>query len=272
MTIITALYVPGDRQDRFDKAVTSGANMVIFDLEDAVAPRAKDRAREAVAQYLRWRTQDVTVQVRVNAADTPAGRADLEMVASLPESVEIRVPKVEHPAELDVVADAVGTRCITALLESPQGVLETAAIARHPQVTRLALGESDLSSIFGIRSEVLLDFARAQVVFAARAAALDAPMLSAYPHIADLDGLRADTLRGKAMGWVGRVAIHPRQLPVIAAAFAPSATDLEWATQVLQIPADGGVATLQDGQMIDPAMRGRAEAIVRSAAENHQGE
>jgi citrate lyase subunit beta/citryl-CoA lyase len=112
----------------------------------------------------------------------------------------------------------------------------------------------------GTRTDVVLDHARVRLLYAARAAGLPAPMLSVYPAIRDLDGLRADTERGKALGWVGRVAVHPAQLPVIAEVFAPSEEERRWAADVLAAGA-GGVSTLASGEMVDPAMVGRARAI-----------
>jgi citrate lyase subunit beta/citryl-CoA lyase len=91
-------------------------------------------------------------------------------------------------------------------------------------------------------------------------------MMSVYPAIADLDGLRADTERGRARGFVGRTAIHPAQLPVIRAAFAPGADEVVWANDVIAAMAAGGVTTLASGEMVDPAMVGRAEAILALAA------
>jgi citrate lyase subunit beta/citryl-CoA lyase len=259
--IVTGLYVPGDRPDRFDKAVATGAGMVILDLEDAVAPEAKAGALEAVTSWLRGRASgNPLVQVRVNAG----ADHEIEAVRQTGAAVELRVPKVEHAAELDRVAALAGGLPITALIETALGVENAAAIAAHPAVTRLALGESDLASDIGSRDASVLDYARTRLLFAARAADLPAPMLSAYPDIPDLDGLRADTERGKRLGWVGRTAVHPSQLAVIAEVFAPSDAELDWARSVLSAVEDGGVATLPSGEMVDPAMLGRARSILGS--------
>ncbi|AGW41973.1 phytoene synthase [Leifsonia xyli subsp. cynodontis DSM 46306] len=137
-----------------------------------------------------------------------------------------------------------------------------AAIAAHPVVSRLALGESDLASDLGSRDPALLDHARLRLLFAARAAGLPAPMLSVYPNIPDLAGLRADTERGRRLGWVGRTAVHPTQLPVIAEVFAPEPDELAWARAVLAAAGDGGVGTLPSGEIVDPAMLGRARALL----------
>jgi citrate lyase subunit beta/citryl-CoA lyase len=151
------------------------------------------------------------------------------------------------------------------LVESAVGVEHAAEIAAHPAVTRLALGESDLASELGTRAEAVLDHARVRLLYAAKAAGLPAPMLSAYPAIRDLAGLREDTERGKALGWVGRVAIHPSQLQVIAEVFQPSEEELQWANQVLAQVDEGGVTTLTSGEMVDPAMLGRARTILARA-------
>jgi citrate lyase subunit beta / citryl-CoA lyase len=200
----------------------------------------------------------------VNRAD----EADVAALAALDSSTrfELRMPKVETTAELDAVGRICGQRPLTAIIESARGVENAAAIAAHPAVTRLALGESDLASELGSTDRTVIDFARVRLLIAARAAGLDAPMLSAYPDIRDLDGLRADSERGRALGWFGRVAIHPSQLPVIAEVFAPSASELVWARDVVAAVEEGGVATLANGEMVDPAMLGRARMLLRRAA------
>lgn len=262
--VVTGLYVPGDRPDRFDKAVATGADLVILDLEDAVAPEAKAVALAAATEWLRGRASTGRastgpfIQVRVNAG------ADHELVALRDTGavVELRVPKVESAADLDRVAAIAGELPIAALVESALGVENAAAIAAHPAVAHIALGESDLVSDVGSRDAVVIDYARTRLLFAARAAGLPAPMLSAYPDIRDLDGLRADTERGARLGWFGRTAVHPSQLAVIAEVFAPSAVDIAWARAVLAAVEGGGVATLRSGEMVDPAMLGRARGIL----------
>jgi citrate lyase subunit beta/citryl-CoA lyase len=259
--LITGLYVPGDRPDRFGKAVATGADLVILDLEDAVAPGRKAFARDAVAGWLHaGQAAGPVLQVRVNAGD-------YEDLAALrgPAAFEVRLPKVESPAQVDQVSAALPGVPVTALVESALGLEHAAAIAAHPAVTRLGLGESDLASELGTRADPVLDHARVRLLFAARAAGLPAPMLSAYPAIGDLAGLRADTERGKALGWVGRVAVHPAQLPVIADVFRPSADESRWAREVLAAGAGGGAATLANGELVDPAMLGRARAILARA-------
>jgi len=253
--VITGLYVPGDRPDRFDKAVATGADLVILDLEDAVAPDRRAFARAAVVEWLATATPDCVLQVRVRSAD------DLRALRAV-SGIEVRLPKVVSPSQIDEATAVLPGVPITALVESALGVERAAEIAAHPAVTRLGLGESDLASELGTRADAVLDHARVRLLYAALAAGLPAPMLSAYPAIRDLAGLRADTERGRTLGWIGRIAIHPSQLPIITDVFRPSATETQWAHEVLAATADGGVTTLSNGEMVDAAMLGRAKAIL----------
>lgn len=257
----TGLYVPGDRPDRFASAAGSGADLVVFDLEDAVSPDHKAEAREAVSAWMHgWPSQaegGPARQVRVNADDDD----DLRAIAALPADVGVRLPKTEDPADLDRVADLAPGRPVTALLESARGVMNAARIAEHPAVAALALGDSDLRSELG-GGRPVLDHARLVALYAARAAGLPAPMASVYPAIRDAQGLASDTRRLAELGLWGRMAVHPAQVPVIAGVFAPSAEEVAWAEEVRAALAGGGVATLASGEMVDPAMRGRADRIL----------
>ena len=257
MTPVTGLYVPGNRPDRFDKAVATGADLVILDLEDAVPAEDKASARASVAAWLAAARVGCVLQVRVNDGDAD----DLAALRGLT-GFEVRLPKVASPVQVDRVVAALPGVPVTALFETASGVEHAAEVAAHPAVTGVGLGESDLASELGTHSDAVLDHARIRLLYAAKAAGLPAPMLSAYPAIKDLAGLRTDTERGRALGWYGRVAIHPTQLPIIAEVFQPSATERRWAEEVLTATRTGGVMTLDNGDMVDPAMIGRAKAIL----------
>lgn len=259
MTATTALYVPGDRPDRFDKAVAAGPDIVILDLEDAVAAGAKEAALAAVAAWLAGReAAGPAVQVRVNRG------ADHEVVALVATGAAfgLRLPKVESTGELDRVAALAPGVPLTALVESALGVERAFELASHPAVAALGAGEADLAAELGTRDEAVVDHLRLRLLVAARAAGLPAPMLAVYPGIRDLDGLRADTERGRRLGWHGRSAVHPAQLPVIREVFRPREDEVAWANAVLEALAADGVATLADGQMVDAAMVARARAIL----------
>jgi len=253
---VSALYVPGDRPDRFAKAVASGADLVIFDLEDAVAPEAKDRALEDVTAFLESSIPaTVQVQVRVNS-ERPA---EWERVAALT-GVGIRMPKAESAASLAGVL-ALGSP-VTALVENACGLEAVGEIAASG-VAGLALGEADLVASLGTADAAVIEWARIRLVVAAAAAGLPAPMMGAFAAIRDLDGLERDCVRGAQLGFGGRSAVHPSQLPVIARVFSPSDADREWARAVRQALAGGvGVATLESGEMVDAAMAARATRIL----------
>jgi citrate lyase subunit beta/citryl-CoA lyase len=254
---LTWLYVPGDRPDRFGSALASGADVVIVDLEDGVHPSRKAYARSAVLELL----SSVPVQVRVNRdfAD------DLSALAScLPSAV--RLPKVESPRPvLSLVA--AGVSQVHCLLETALGVENAYAIATaHPAVASIGLGESDLRSDLGLVDDAGLDYARGRIVTAARAARLPPPAMSIYPDVGDLEGLAASCRRGRALGFLGRAAIHPRQIPIIADAFRPSDAEVAEADAVLSglasAAVDGrSVVVLADGRFADPAMVRRAQLI-----------
>ena len=252
---LVLLYVPGSRPERFDKAAASGAE-VILDLEDSVAPSDRPDARVAVAAWLA--SYDGPAQVRVNAPRTADLAADL---LALPPGVPLRVPKVESPSDLV----ALGGRPVHALLETALGVEDAFAIARAPGVVSLGLGEADLRADLGVEDEEALTWVRSRVVVAARAAGLPAPLMSAYPDLSDLDGLAASCRRGRALGLRGRAAVHPRQVPVIREAFAPTEAETAWARSVLAALDGTGVATLADGSMVDEAMARRARALLETA-------
>ncbi|MFC4222381.1 HpcH/HpaI aldolase/citrate lyase family protein [Lysinibacter cavernae] len=261
--VLTGLYVPGDRPDRFEKAVATGADLIILDLEDAVAPANKAEARAAVVRWLTARSDaslssGPVFQVRLNSPIAD----DLVALSGLDSRIEFRIPKVESAEDLDAVRAQNPDRQVTALLETALGIERAFEIAQHPSVTRLGIGESDLASELGSRSDAVIGYARNRVLFASVAAGLLPPMLSAFPAINDLAGLRQDTQSGRDDGWVGRVAIHPSQLPVIAEVFVSSAAEVAWANEVLAATADGGVSTLSNGDMVDPAMLGRAKRIL----------
>ena len=268
--VITGLYVPGNRPERFTKAIASGADLVILDLEDSVPNSDKVQARRNVVQWLHDRgapgiagSAGPIIQVRVNDGDDD----DLQALAPFSERFTLRLPKTENTAQLDAVARF---SHVTALIETALGLERAFEMAEHPVTTEIALGDSDLASDLGSASPQVLDYARIRLVVAARAAALPAPMISAWPGIKDQTGLLSDTRRGASLGLVGRVAIHPLQLPVIRSAFLPDPAEVTWANEVTEALKMGGVTTLRSGAMVDAAMAGQAERILRLLDATHE--
>ena len=263
--MLTALYVPANRPDRFAKAVAAGPDVVVFDLEDAVPVDDKAGARGWAVAWIAANAHG-PVEVRVNAPGTPWIEDDLAAVAAVP-SVRIRLPKVESAADVRAVLEQVPSARITALIESPIGLEKAFEIATaDPRVVAVALGEADLSSALGVDGPAGLAWARGRLVSASRAAGLGAPMMSVFPRVNDEEGLRASCLEGRALGFVGRTAIHPRQLATIVECFTPTAGQLAEAEALLAAVekagvAEGGVIVLADGRMVDPAMVGRAREV-----------
>ena len=263
---MTALYVPANRPDRFAKAVASGPDLVVFDLEDAVPVADKVEARGWAVAWIAAFKGSTAIEVRVNAPGTPWIEDDLAALAAVP-TVRIRLPKVESADDVRQVIQQVPSARITALIESPLGLERAFEIASADRrVVAVALGEADLASSLGVDGPEGLAWARGRIVSASRAAGLGAPMLSVYPHVKDEEGLRRTCLEGRALGFVGRTAIHPRQLPTIVECFTPSASQVADAAALLAAVAkagvaDGGVIVLPDGRMVDPAMLGRAHEL-----------
>ncbi|MGA5125922.1 HpcH/HpaI aldolase/citrate lyase family protein [Streptomyces pseudogriseolus] len=257
---LTWLYAPGDRPDVVAKALAAGADVVVVDLEDAVAPDRKAYARAATAELLRD-PQPVPVHVRVNALGGPWGPADVAALAPAPGLSGLRLPKVSAPSDVVRVARrAVSARGgpppLYALLETALGVEHAHAVATaHPALRGIALGEADLMADLGMREDAGLDWCRARVVVAARAAGLAPPAQSVHPDIRDLEGLEASCVRGRALGFLGRAAIHPRQLPVIERAYLPTEREIEQAETVLKAAAGTqGAQALPDGTFVDAAV------------------
>ncbi|MFE9095122.1 HpcH/HpaI aldolase/citrate lyase family protein [Streptomyces sp. NPDC007264] len=268
---LTLLYAPGDRPEVVGKALVSGADVVLIDLEDAVAPDRKEYARTATAERLSQRPP-VPVHVRVNALDSPWAEADLAALTALPGLSGLRLPKVTSPSDVVRVAERAvpargGVVPLYALLETALGVERAFAIASaHPAVRGIALGEADLRADLGVRGDAGLDWSRSRVVVAARAAALPPPAQSIHPDIRDLEGLAASCAHGRTLGFLGRAAIHPRQLPVIERAYAPSAREISRAEEILKAAArERGAQALPDGRFVDTAVVREAQLTLSLA-------
>jgi citrate lyase subunit beta/citryl-CoA lyase len=263
--VLTGLYVPANRPDRFAKAVAAGPDLVVFDLEDAVPVDDKAGARGWAVAWIAANAHG-PVEIRVNALGSPWIEDDLAAISSVP-NARIRLPKVESADDVRAVLEKVPSARITALIESPLGVERAFEIATaDPRVIAVALGEADLSSALGVDDTAGLAWSRGRLVSASRAAGLGAPMMSVYPRVDDFDGLRRTSVEGRLLGFVGRTAIHPRQLTTIVEAFTPSAVQVAEAEALLEAVekagvSEGGVIVLPDGRMVDPAMVGRAREV-----------
>jgi len=256
------LYVPADRPERVTKAFASDADAVILDLEDAVAPDAKDRARRHVLETLASLASlpdRRRAYVRINAPDSPHATADLAALAGA-DPAGVRVPKCEEPEQLRRIADTLGT-AVYPVLESALGVENAYALATaHPSVAGISLGEADLSADLRVTTSEALAWPRSRVVVAARAAGLPSPPQSVWTAVRDLDGLRADTENGRRAGFFGRSVIHPAQLPVVHEACRPDPDDVAWARSLVDTVRETGEAAWVDstGRFVDKAVVERA--------------
>ncbi|HJE59839.1 MAG TPA: CoA ester lyase [Nocardiopsis listeri] len=267
---LTLLYTPADRPDRVAKALAGDADVVLVDLEDAVAPARKEGARAEAVRLLS--RVDRPVQVRLNHPDTPWHTGDVAALAELPAHVGVRVPKVETADQVSALAARLPGRDLHLLIESALGVEHAFDLAEAaPTVASIALGEADLRSDLRVSTDTGLTWARGRVVVAARAAALPPPVMSAYPHVRDLEGLASSCAAGRDLGFCGRTAIHPAQLPVIREAFLPSAGEVDRAREVVRKVTDAelagvGAIALADGTFLDRAMLDQARAVLALAA------
>lgn len=261
---LTWLYVPGDRPDRVATALASAADVVIVDLEDAVAADAKAGARQSTADALQAASDLRPVQVRINAVGTPWHEGDLDMAAALPRTVGLRLPKAERVEAVRDVAAAVPDRPLHLLVESALGLEHTYDLASCGVVS-IGLGEADLRADLGVTADEGLLWARGRIVAAAAAAGLPPPSMSAFTDVRDLEGLAASCRTGRSLGFLGRTAIHPAQLAVIRTAFTPTAEEIDRAQQLLAAAEGRGAIALPDGRFVDEAVLRQARRVVTLA-------
>lgn len=272
---VTALFVPGDRPDRYSKAAASGADVVIIDLEDAVAPSAKFGARLEVTRALAAGSagdEPIRALVRVNSAESDLFEAEVEALVASARLLRagllgVMLPKAEDPSVVaDVVARFAASEkpvAVVPLVESARGVLRAAELAAVPGVTRLALGAIDLTVDVGADLDSpVVTHAMAHLVLASRAARIAAPLDSPSTAITDLGPVGDAARVARSAGFGGKLCIHPRQVAAVRAAFAPTDEQLAWARSVL---AAGEAAVQIDGRMIDKPVVAAAHRILRLA-------
>lgn len=253
--IIAPLFVPASRPDRFEEAAASGADAVILDLEDAVSPAEKNRARAAVRSDF----TDLPVIVRVNAPKTPWHRDDMAAVARL-NLAAIIVPKAELDAELPSLT-ASNTTLIIALIETALGLSQARNIARLPSVSHLAFGSIDFCADIGCaHTRDALLAARSELVLASRLAGLAPPIDGVTSSVDDADLIVSDARYARDLGFGGKLAIHPRQITAIRNGFRREPSEIEWAKAVL---ASNEAVSVIDGRMIDEPVRKQALMILR---------
>jgi citrate lyase subunit beta/citryl-CoA lyase len=275
------LFVPGTRQDRFDKAMSAGADAVVFDLEDSVDASQKERARSLIAEYLSLpKTPPILRLVRFNSLETAPGAMDLAFFRDLEGFDGVLLPKVETPGALEMVVRTFGARHpprpsppLLPLLESPRAILRAAEIAAaDAPVAALLFGAEDLTAQLNIPRTIdgeELVVARSLVVLAAAAVGAE-PIDAVVTNLDDLAVLRRDAERARAAGFRGKMAIHPKQVPVINEVFTPSAADVERARRLVEAferaAAAGEGVTRMGGEMVELPIVERARRTLALAA------
>ncbi len=250
------LFVPGTRPERFIKALDSGANGVILDLEDAVAQEDKESARAAIRAA--WPTfsadQKKRLVIRTNSPGSQFYSADLILAQELQVAC-LLIPKSESVDQINGAALVLENTAIIPMIETAVGLDRLREIANANQVLRLALGNLDLQADLGMvcdPQETELQTARYQIVLASRLAHIAPPIDGVTPSTDDLERITDDAERAKRMGFGGKLCIHPKQVPIVQAAFMPTEEEIHWAKRVIEADqASKGGAVKLDGKMID---------------------
>lgn len=254
------MFAPGHDEKLLRKVFDAGADAVLLDLEDAVPPSLKSRARSLVVDVLANRS----CWVRVNRPTTDDCARDLEALGAL--AAGLRLPKVESAADVGWVAERAPEVPLDCTVESARGVAAVHEIARAKGCSSMSYGGLDLAADLGIPGGNLETlFARSSIVIAARAAGKPPPSDGVHALINDEVGLRQETEAARRLGFFGKSAIHPRQVPIINEIFTPSLDELAWANRVVTaFAASGGVpTTLSDGQFVDLPVAERARRLLQ---------
>lgn len=282
MIVRSWIYVPGDRPDRFDKAASRGADAVVLDLEDAVAPASKEEARDQVRRWIGSNHGHAAqIWVRINQGEM--GMGDARAVASGNIS-GLCVPKVDNAdvlAALDELLTGAerelgvleGTVALIPLIESAEGLENLRDIVRAKRVVQLQVGEVDLAADLGLSGDVDMHLApvRSSILVASVAAGIDPPVGPVSTEFSDLDAFRASTTMVKGQGFLGRACIHPAQVLVVNEIFTPCAEEVAAAVDLLARmdqaqQAGSGVAIDAGGKMIDEASARSARRILALAS------
>lgn len=276
MRLRSLLFVPGDRPDRMEKALASGADALILDLEDSVAPARKAEARDAVAAFLQRSERPIALFVRINPLGGAYARDDLEaIVPADPDGLVL--PKAESAADVETLASSTSIRILPIATETPAAMFGLGSYGRvRDRLIGLTWGAEDLPAAMGATSAretdgrytAPIEIARAMALFAAHAAGV-AAIETVYPDFRDAQGLAAYAGRGARDGFTGMMAIHPDQIAIINDAFTPSASDVAAARTIVDAFAaapDAGVLAIE-GRMVDAPHLAQARRLLERAGQ-----
>ena len=263
------LFVPGDRPERFAKALASGADGIILDLEDAVGPSAKPMARQAVALYLQTQNS-ASVWVRINAVDSAHHQEDMALLKALGRvaSLQIMLPKAETRNGVEGFTGALASQAslnIIPQIESALGLDNVKDFATCKGIQRLSFGSIDYSLDLGLAhdEDAALLHARSHLVWVSRLAGLASPIDTVTLNIQDPSLTQSDAQYAKRLGFGAKLCIHPSQVAPVNEAFSPSAKEIAWAEQVIAASNAAGDGAVKLGdQMIDKPVLLRAQGIL----------
>lgn len=281
------LFAPGDNQRILDKVFTAGADAVVLDLEDAVAPAAKAAARETLRSNIEGLspTDRPPIWVRINPVGSGMWRDDLAAVVG-PWLSGIRIPKAQNPDAIEKVADFLvlreaaagmdtGSVALTLTIESALGVRNCHELAQCDRVTNLCFGNIDFLADIGARDDedgLAALYAHSRVVLASRVAGIRPPIAPVQTRLDDEVALRSSTEKFRNLGFFGRSCIHPKQLPIIHEVFTPTADEVAEAREIIATYETGlegasGSEVTKSGQFVDIAVVKRAQAVLALAEE-----
>ena len=261
------LFVPANRPERFTKALASGADAVVLDLEDSVPLASKAEARAAIRQSWPLLQQaGCSVVIRINSTDTEWGQQDLDELQGLTGLAGIMVPKCESAQTLQRVTQAFAGVSSLPIIESAAGYLSLSEIAHAPQVCRLVVGHIDFLADTGMvcsQDQHELDSLRFQVAMCTRQAGLAPAVDGVTVSIDDEAQIRTDTERSLHFGFGAKLCIHPKQVRVVHTTLAPQTPQIEWAQRVLAAMKESkGSAVQLDGKMVDLPVVLQAERML----------
>ena len=263
----SVLFVPGNRPDLAEKAPRSKPDAVVLDLEDAVPVAGKEAARLSVREAADRLRGQVPLWVRVNPPGTAWFEADVE---AMPAGVgTVVVPKLESEDQVAGLRDAIGARAVVAGLETVRGVLDARLLLEPPVVGCYFGAEDYIADLGGARTEGNHEVStpRSLVAMAARLSgvtALDMVTLD----FQDEERFLAEAAQARALGYAGKLCIHPAQVPLAHSAFSPTAGEVEWARRLLAAFEEAGNVTIAfEGQMVDEVVAARARSLLAAASE-----
>lgn len=253
----SVLYIPGSKDRALEKARGLPVDAIIFDLEDAVAPDEKVNARTTLAAALTEGGYGNRMRiVRINGLDTQWGDADAKAAAAM-DCDAVLLPKVESAAQVDALAALIGDKPIWAMMETPRGMLNAAEIAAHPQLTGFVMGTNDLAKELQTRfrpDRLPMMAGLGLCLLAAKAEGI-VIVDGVYNAFKDADGLKVECDQGRDMGFDGKTLIHPAQVDVANAAFAPSEAEIDLAKRQIaefeECEASGQGVAVVDGKIVE---------------------